>query len=161
MALHESDREDLLREATALVERAEFRLSHLPEPVTIGFRRDGALSLFLGPDPVYQFTAAGQLRRAFVAGLLYKAEKGKLIELRRERGDSAVHLVRRTLTAPEQDELLTVAARECDAVIRALARGELELVGQVPSEGNVAARVVEWRQEHPGPIVVAPKPHAS
>lgn len=161
MALHESDREDLLREATALVERAEFRLSHLPEPVTIGFRRDGALSLFLGPDPVYQFTATGELRRAFVGGLLYKAENGHLVELRRERSESAVHLVRRTLAAPEEDDLLTVAARECDAVVRALARGEMELVGQVPIDGNVATRVVEWREEHPGPIVVAQRPHAS
>ncbi|MCU0876395.1 MAG: hypothetical protein MUF06_01200 [Pirellulaceae bacterium] len=161
MALHESDREDLLREATALVPRAEYRLSHEPEPVTIGFRRDGALSLFLGPDSVYQFTAAGELRRAFVAGLLYKAEKGKLIELRRERSDAGVHLVRRTLDAPEQHHWLTVAACRCDAVVGALARGEMELVGQVPFDGNVAARVVQWREEHPGPIVVAQRPHAS
>jgi hypothetical protein len=161
MARYESDREDLLREATALVERAEFRLPDAAESLTIGFRRDGALSLFFGPDPVYQFNAAGELRRAFVAGLLYKAEQGKLVELRRERDESGISLVRRSLTAPEQDDLLRVAQSRCDAVVRALARGELELVGQVPSDGNVAARALQWREQHPGPMVIAQRPHAS
>jgi hypothetical protein len=161
MALHESDREDLLREATALVERAEYRVSQEPEPVTIGFRHDGALSLFLGSDAVFQFTAAGELRRAFVAGLLYKAEQGKLVELRRERSDSEVHLVRRTLATHEQDDFLTAAASRCDAVVRALDRGDMELVGQVPIDGNVATRVVQWRQEHSGVFVVAQRPHVT
>jgi hypothetical protein len=161
MARYESDREDLLREATALVERAEFRLPDQAESLTIGFRRDGALSLFVGADPVYQFNAAGELRRAYVAGLLYKAEQGQLVELRRERDESGISLIRRTLPAPEQDDLLRVAQSRCDAVVGGLACGELELVGQVPSDGDVAARVVQWREQHPGPIVIAQRPHAS
>src|SRR5262245_38318908 len=72
MARQESDREDLLREATALVERAELKVAGEPEPVTVGFRRDGSLSVFFGSVAVYQFNTAGELRRAFADGLLYK-----------------------------------------------------------------------------------------
>ena len=73
MARNQSDREDLLREATALVERAELRISGWSEPVVVGFRRGGGASLFFGGKEVYQFNAGGELRRAFVAGRLIKA----------------------------------------------------------------------------------------
>ena len=42
MARRESDREDLLREATALVERAELTIEGFDEPIVVGFRRDGS-----------------------------------------------------------------------------------------------------------------------
>ena len=72
------NREDLLREATALVERIELvphrdRQFDASEPIVVGFRADGALSIFFGDDPVYQFNAAGELRRAYCDGLLFKA----------------------------------------------------------------------------------------
>src|SRR5262245_12366974 len=101
MARQESDREDLLREATALVERAELKVAGESEPMTVGFRRDGSLSVFFGGDAVYQFNTAGELRRAFAGGLLYKAERGRLVELRRERSADEVALVRRELPDEE------------------------------------------------------------
>ncbi len=70
MARDESSREDLLREATALVERIEL-VPHATDPliaasdlfdkhIVAGFRRDGALSVFFGEDPVYHFNAEGE-----------------------------------------------------------------------------------------------------
>src|SRR5688572_18570527 len=65
MARQEQDREDILREATALVERVELLIPEFPEPIVAGFRRDGSASFFFGADPVLQFNAQGKLRRAF------------------------------------------------------------------------------------------------
>src|SRR5690242_9938995 len=112
MTRSEHDREDLLREATALVERSELHIEGCDVPVVAGFRRNGSFSCyFFGGDPVYQFNTAGELRRAFVAGLLYKAEGAHLIVLHRERDASQTVLSRRTCDAAEEQALLA-AARE-------------------------------------------------
>ena len=94
MARRESDREDLLREATALVERAELTIEGFDEPIVVGFRRDGSASFFFGADPVYQFNTAFELRRAFVVGLLYKAEEcfGVWRHRLRRTGEAAVQV---------------------------------------------------------------------
>ena len=78
MSRTEQDREDLLREATALIERVELRVSGWSESVVAGFRRGGQASFFFGADLVYQFNAALQLRRGFHNGQLIKAEDGRL-----------------------------------------------------------------------------------
>ena len=92
MARDESSREDLLREATALVERIELRITapisaahDRDDHVVVGFRANGAASFFFGDDPVYQFNSAGQLRRAYCGGLLFKATHGRLVSLQRVR----------------------------------------------------------------------------
>ena len=105
MARHESDREDLLREAVALTRRAEFEFSGREEPVFLGFKRDGGLSIYLGTDPVYQFNAGGQLRRAFRNNLLYRTQGTTLAELRRDRSlDQQVVLHRRDLDEAELNQ---------------------------------------------------------
>src|SRR5437867_13443850 len=101
MSRQESDREDLLREATALVERIELRLSQQPDSIVAGFRRDGSASFFFGQSPVYQFNSRCELRRAYVGGLLYKVDNGKLVEMRRERTANAVELRSRPLSSDE------------------------------------------------------------
>src|SRR3954468_24098136 len=116
MSRRESDREDLLREATALVERAELNVAGLEESIVIGFRRDGAASFYFGADPVYQFNAVGQLRRGFVAGRLIKAERGRLVALSRERTENEVALVRHELSTAEA----TVALAECSSFLNRL-----------------------------------------
>ena len=97
MAREEHNREDLLAEATALVERASLRLDGFAEEVVVGFRRDDSASFYFGADRVYQFTSEGALRRAMIAPLLYKAEQGRLIALERHRTADAVEMVRREL----------------------------------------------------------------
>lgn len=159
MARQESDREDLLREATALVERAELAVAGEHEPVTVGFRKDGSLSVFFGGDPVYQFNAAGQLRRAFSGGLLYKAEGGRLVELRRERSASEVALVRRELTSEETTNFLTAAITRLISLRDSLAAGDYKVTGQVPADRDITSRVRKWLDEHLASLAIAGRPN--
>ena len=101
MARHEADREDLMREATALVERGELQCPSFGTMVTAGFRRTGAMSVFIDQDPVYQFDPTGRLRRAFVEGYLYRSQGTGLAQLTRHRTETESILLREDLT-PEQ-----------------------------------------------------------
>ncbi len=101
MARDESDREDLLREAVALVRRAEYVFPDRTEPVVAGFKRDGSLSIYFGPDPVYQFNPAGQLRRAFVGGFLFRTQGTTLARLQRTRTETETVLLRHDLVDVE------------------------------------------------------------
>ena len=161
MARDESDREEFLREATALVERVELALSEGSADlanVVIGFRKDGALSVFFGSEPVYQFNAAGELRRAFCDGLLYKAAGGRLVSLERVRTTEEVTLLRHELS--EADEQAFIARLDQD--LRRLA-GHLEtdsfrMVGQVPEHADVMSRVRTWLARHDRwPIANSPR----
>ncbi len=158
MARQESDREDLLREATALIERAELALDGELEPVTAGFRRDGSLSVFFGSDPVYQFNATGQLRRAFSSGLLYKAERGRLVELRRERSATEVALVRRELPEQESVDFLSAAHLRLTRLSESLAAQTYRITGQVPTDRDVVSRVREWLNNLPITLPIATSP---
>ncbi len=143
MAREKADREDLLREATALVERVELTLNE-GEPIVLGFRRDGSLSCYFNPDLVYQFNARGELRRAFVAGVLYKADRGQLARLDRRETATAVELAHTGLTEPQTFEFLRDMHRQLNELRVALQRGEYRWVGQIPAEADVLARVVAW-----------------
>src|SRR6201999_1137217 len=94
MAREEEARENLLREAVALIARVELKVEGFDEPVVGGFRKDGAASFFFGQQIVYQFNQAGELRRGFFNGKLFKAEDRQLVELTRERIDGNVNLLR-------------------------------------------------------------------
>ena len=159
MARHESEREDLLREATALVERVELTILEFEEPVIIGFRREGAASVFFGADPVYQFNRAGELRRAYVGGLLYKAEHGRLVGLRRERSDTEVVLIRRELDDTESKVLLSVLEAHLSLLKAAFSQSSFSVVGQVPSEGDIIGRVRLWLDSLPLHVAIAAIPN--
>ena len=97
MARHEEDREDLIREAVALADRVELSVSGFNEHVTIGFRPNAAMSVFIGQESVYQFDAEGRLRRAFSNGLLYRSEHATLAMLQRQRTETQTVLLRTDL----------------------------------------------------------------
>src|SRR6476469_7681087 len=117
MARDESNSEDLLRDATALVERIELirhgALSH--GHIIAGFRRNGAFSIFFGEDPVYQFNAAGELRRAYCDGKLLKANRGRLVALQRVRTQYEVQLIRHKLDETDSNQFLAQMANHLQA----------------------------------------------
>jgi hypothetical protein len=159
MARHESDREDLLREATALVERVELTVRGFEEPVVCGFRRDASASFYFGADAVYQFNAAGQLRRAFLAGRLLKAERGRLVALTRERSEQEVALVRHDLAADELAVLIAELSHRFEWLEQALQAGEYSAHGEVPPGGNVIGRVLEWLKNRLTAVEIAAAPN--
>lgn len=161
MSHRESDREDLLREATALVERAELYVTGYADPIVVGFRRGGAASFFFGADPVYQFNTAGELRRAYVDGQLYKADLGRLVSLRRERSATETALLRTELTADDEAVFLHAMQQCLQALHHALNAGSFSVTGQIPPDANVPARIIQWLQLRPAEIVVARAPNVA
>lgn len=160
MARHESDREDLLREATALVERIEL-VSGDAEPIVIGFRRDGSGSIYFGQDPVVQFNARNELRRAYYAGRLLKAEDGQLVALSRQRTEQAVYLNRQPLDPAETTSLLTDIQQRLLQLQQALREHTLECRGQVPPGADIYNRALAWLDALLSqPLPTAHRPHA-
>lgn len=158
MARQEREREDLLREATALVARVELRVDGFAEPIVCGFRRNGAASFYFGSEPVYQFNAAGLLRRAFAGGQLIKAESGSLVALQRQRSEEQVTLVRQPWSWSQGQQFLKELQERLAALQEALETGRYEVVGQVPLEADVVTAVRDWLARLPRPIAVARSP---
>ncbi len=106
MALHEQDREDLMREAIALYPRAEFQVPQESEPVFWGQKRSGQYSFYFGGDPVYQFDQQGHLRRAYLDGHLYRTQGNTLARLTKVRTADSSTLERYDLTQAELEDIL-------------------------------------------------------
>ncbi|HEY2411127.1 MAG TPA: hypothetical protein VGI40_02735 [Pirellulaceae bacterium] len=153
------DREDLLREATALVERVELSIAGFEQPIVCGFRRDGSASFFFGPDPVFQFNTAFQLRRAFVGGKILKAEGGRLVALARVRASNEVSLVRHELTENEVQLLINDLRSNLQRLQAALEANSFTLNGQVPADAPMNARVLAWLKNAPKAIEIAAAPN--
>ncbi|QDU94676.1 hypothetical protein [Lignipirellula cremea] len=161
MARQEEDREDILREATALVQRIELRLpGDSEEPVVAGFRTSGAICFYFGADPVYQFNSQGELRRGYRGGLLIKAERGKLYTLRRERTDGQVVLHRSELSAAATDELGWTMRALLGQLRDDLQAGRCTITGQVPPDQDVAALVQVWLDENADAFSIADAPNS-
>ena len=159
MARKEQAREDILREATALIERIEVELPGYSDPIVVGFRSDGSASVFVGPDPVFQFNSKQELRRAFVAGKLIKAERGQLISLEKHRTAKQVKMLRTKLDAASSVALLSDAAEHLQVLGEHLRDGTCEVRRQVPDSVDVASRVRDWLDCISTPITVAARPH--
>ena len=152
MAREESDREDLLREATALVERIELAPvgESAGQHVVAGFRAGGAVSFYFGAEPVYQFNAAGELRRAFCNGLLIKASCGRLVSLSRKRLTTEVQLLSHELSDVEQADFVAKMRDRLQRFAAALETSQLTIVGQVPADADVLGRLRKWMATHDG-----------
>ena len=160
MARQEQDREDLLAEATALVERAELALASQEEHVVVGFRRDGSGSLYLSSEEAYHFNSRNELRRAYLNGLLYKAEKGRLVSLERVRQAGEVQLLRDELNEQQTAGFLAGLAAKISGLAQQLNSGNVRLIGHVPPEADVLGRTGAWLQALDPPIAVAASPRA-
>ena len=106
MAQIQPDSTDFLKELVGLVPRAELRLPTDSSPVIAGFRKDGCLSLYFGPELFYQLDRSGRLRRALVAQHLFRTQGSTLAELTRVRSAKVSQLVRRELSAAELDQFV-------------------------------------------------------
>lgn len=158
MAREEEDREDLLAEAVALVERIELKLADGGTPIVAGFRRDGSASFFFGADPVYQFNSRRELRRAYRNGQLIKANRGHLASLTRHRTEREVQLIRQDLSDAETAELLTDAIQRLANLGRALDSNAYTIVGQVPDNTDIVGRVRSWLAQLSPQLTIATSP---
>jgi hypothetical protein len=140
MARHETDREDLIAEATALRQRVELELPCFAEHVVAGFRDNGGCSIYFGADPVFHLDADGALRRAFFAGDLYRSQGKTLARLTRTRADREVHLVRHDLDPAELAGFLAAMRGHLERLHDAL-NDSARVVRQVPAGADLRARV--------------------
>jgi hypothetical protein len=161
MARQEQDREDLLREATAYVERIELKASGSDLPVFVGFRAEGGASIYYGPDFVLHFNKAGELRRAFIGSQLLKAEGGAMIGMTRRREAREVVLESERFTAKESAEFLLEAGRSIDQLLDDVRASRFKVLGQVPAERDLVGRVREWLAQLPRPLIVAKRPNVN
>jgi hypothetical protein len=140
MARREQDREDLLAEATALVERVEIARHAHGEHVVIGFRRDGSASFYFGRTVAIHFNSRGELRRAHVDGELLKAEGRRLVALSRRRAAKEVQLVRHEFTAEQTTKSLADLKRRLNDLRDDLRTQDFQVIGQVPETTDVLSR---------------------
>lgn len=159
MAREEADREDLLAEATALVERAELVIEGWADPIVVGFRAVGAASIYFGQVAAYHFNRQGELRRAYLDGRLYKAEGGRLVALERHRTANAVELIRDELDDERTHALLAELAEHSSRLARDMAEGRSDLIGQVPPDRDVVARIAAWLATFDGLPTIAASAH--
>lgn len=171
MARHEADKEDLIAEASALVDRFEFvnragtaadtdngqKQGHSApvDPyvaeavafenhscVVAGFRRDASFSIYFGQNPFYQFTPQHQLRRAWENGYLFRSQGHTLARLDRQRGPTGTVLQRTDLTAAELEGFFDRMRNHLDRFIRGIDTGELTLQRAVAGTQRTTTDVV-------------------
>lgn len=157
MARHEAEREDLMREATALRRRGEWDVPGFSAPVTAGFRDGGGCSVYFGQDPCYHFDAGGALRRAFVGEKLYRTQGHTLAELVRVRTERATVLQRRDLEEHGLSSFLAHMREHLSRLSAALQSGETVLLRQEPENSDIGAELATWlARVLAGPLVLAP-----
>jgi hypothetical protein len=158
MARNPEEREDLLREARALVVRAEIQIDGFAEPVVIGFRPSGAASLYFGQDVVYQFNTENELRRAYLDAAMYKSERHRLVRLNPTRTAESLQLVSHELTSAETSEFLSAAAARIRALRGAIEEQRYRIIGQLPAEEDIGGQIRDWLAKLPSEIALAQTP---
>ena len=161
MAKFERDREDILREATALVERVELNMPDCSEPVIVGFRRDGSASFFFGPELVVHFNTADELRRGYDHSRLLKADRGRLVTMQRQRHEHEVTLLSHDLTAAETEQICHQVLQQLRHLREMLATGSSRVCQQIPEGSDVAGRVLQWLNRFTEPVRIANKPNVT
>lgn len=117
--------------------RIEWQIPSESEPVFAGVRSDGSLSVYFGQDPVYQFNHAGQLRRAYAGGFLYRTQGATLARLNRERSPDETILARCDLNSEELSQFLARMDDRLTRLRESIADGSAIQLRSV-SEGKAA-----------------------
>ena len=149
MARESQDRENLLRDATAFVTRVQLRvpIAGVDSEVFVGFRANGAVSYYFDQDPVYHFNQHGELRRAFSAGVLIKADQGYLATWQRQHRQGEVAMLRQDMSATEQNEFCVTAKQRLAELLQALTTNSYTLAGQVPESCDPIRQVIAWLEQ--------------
>lgn len=142
MAKNETDREDLMREAIALTERVELRVPGFDEFVTVGFRKNSAMSVFVSQDPVYQFDPEGRLRRAFVDGFLYRSQHVTVARLQRVRTAEATQLLRYDLAVDELQVFHDAMRKTLAELLHQFQKNSVSVVRAVPQDSDLLPKIV-------------------
>ncbi len=168
MAKQEVDREDILREATALVNRVELKVSGRGDGdhVVFGFRECGSLAVYFGGEPVYQFNANQALRRAYHQGCLLKAVDCLLVSMRRERQDGKLQLLSTSWDEEMTRDFIGQVRRDMFQLVEAIAAGEAQVNGFVAAEQQTTAEMLtaqfcNWCNDHLPDLRVARVPGVS
>ncbi|QDT47982.1 hypothetical protein Pan258_20220 [Symmachiella dynata] len=142
MAVHESDREDLMKEATALRRRCELSLPNDDNTVIAGFREDGRFSLFFGADPAFHFDVVGRLRRGFCSGDLYRTQGNTLARLTRHREAGKSLLLRHDLTEEELATFLETMDQRLTHLHECLQGESAKLIQQIPASPSLIPDII-------------------
>jgi hypothetical protein len=168
LAKQEVDREDILREATALVNRVELKVSGRAggDHIVFGFRKCGSLAVYFGTEPVYQFNANQALRRAYHQGCLLKAVDCLLVSMRRERQDGTLQLLSTSWDAEKTREFVGQVRQDMSQLAEAIAAGEVQVRGFVAAEQQTTAEILitqfcNWCNDHLPDLQVARLPSVS
>jgi len=165
VARQESDKEDLIRDATALVERAELVCDGAATVITVGFFRDGRCTVYFDQDPFYQFDSGGRVRRAYENGFLYRSQSSTLARMDRRRPTNAdgetekVILQRSDLTEAELiafRERMLVLIRNLGDSIRL---NQYSVQRAVTSDGNIPPQtlaLLELVAQHKSDFIAPP-----
>lgn len=149
-----------MRDARALVQRAEIAWAPDVPHLVLGRHPRGAASFYFGEDPVYHLNSSGRLRRAYVDGRLYKAEGGSLIEMQRVRTPQQVELRSRRLTPAETEQFLATAGQRLADVVASVKQKAYQLIAEVPADENVVENLIAWvTTVLDWPISLADSPH--
>ncbi|MCL6512720.1 MAG: hypothetical protein K6U78_18785 [Anaerolineae bacterium] len=97
-----------------------------------GFRADETLVWYLSADEMYQFDPAARLRRAFVAGRLYRAQGTTLARLTRVRTAESTVLQRVDLAESELLAFQQGVRRAVAPLLTALEEGALRVLRRSP-----------------------------
>jgi hypothetical protein len=142
VARRESDREDLLEEATGLNPCWEFRLHNETVPTVAGFRKNGNLTIYLREGTMFHFDTGGRLRRAYVAGELYRSEGRTISRLRRERTTDSTTLLRKDLGDAELRDWLEREWKILVELLERLENGEYLLLRKRGAESDGIGRLL-------------------
>ncbi len=158
MALEEQDREDLLRDGRMMPLRGECVINGVT--VVAGFRNRGQLSLYCGPDPVFQFNAERQLRRVYFQARRFAAENGYLAELTREKRGGKVEFDSKQVD-PQTQMIILSCLSDWLCLIRDAVRSNQTDWRIV--DGNLSifkARLLDWFNQVSTVVQIASAPNA-
>jgi hypothetical protein len=168
LAKQEVDREDILREATALVNRVEVKFSGRVggDHIVFGFRECGSLAIYFGAEPVYQFNVNQALRRAYHQGCLLKAVDCLLVSMRRERQNGKLELISTSWDDKKTREFIGQVCRDMSQLVEAIEAGEVQVIGFVAAVQQTTAETLttqfcNWCNDHLTDLQVARVPGVS